>query len=175
MSSFAPPEITLRIFSEFQSIQVLAHLDKKIDSSILRTSVASSLGNRILPIPKARECSMLIPGAGLITPKKWAKLKFDVPELGVVGETMSVQLAEWETSLPDMYIAQRLFDKLSTQVLETPSAAPENKIDVFFTNVEPADEAAPLHQLPPHVTLVLDKISEISISGNSDASGIKTT
>ncbi|KAK4677234.1 hypothetical protein QC764_0068670 [Podospora pseudoanserina] len=159
MSSMVATKLQVKIVSNLGSEHVDAYIDSKTEASFLRASIAGQLSTLIWPIPQARQRSVMLSGVGLIEPKKWVEITIDIPELGVFGEVVNVQLAEWDTSLPIMFLGQRLMGKLTAQTWPVMAKANDSSVPTA-PGIGITSQVIQSHHLPSHI--LVGKITTIS-------------
>lgn len=91
-----------------------ARFDSRYDICFLQTGAANKIGIRIRPIPRERQAACFTP-VGLVTPTEYCTFPYDIPALGVRGLTMIVQLVDWDSSEPQIYLGRKLLAQLSSQ------------------------------------------------------------
>ncbi|KAK4180086.1 hypothetical protein QBC36DRAFT_46687 [Triangularia setosa] len=109
-----PYGILLIITNGPQPVRIIAYFDATIEYSVIESSVAQRLGIIVRPVPQQR--SIMVPRVGLVTPEEWVAVNCDIPELGVIGKSINVQIAHWDDPLVHMYIGHRFLEQLPVRL-----------------------------------------------------------
>ncbi|KAK0667983.1 hypothetical protein QBC41DRAFT_322801 [Cercophora samala] len=125
------------------STPIIAHINANSEFSVIKTTVARRLATTAHPIPQ--QYSIMIPQVGLVTPEEWVTVTCDIPEMGVEGMTVNLQMADWEDPLVHMYIGRRFLSQLPREPV-SPEATDYRSPPGAQSNVAALSAAA---QRPP--------------------------